>query len=104
MILGPSGQNIYPEEIEAVLNNLPYVIDSLVVEDKSSLTAIIYPDLHLAEKNGLNGDQLQKTLESEVAEANNEFPNYSKIKTVEILPEDFERTPKKSIKRYLYQR
>lgn len=104
MILGPSGQNIYPEELETVLNNLPYVNDTLVVEDNGSLSAIIYPDFQSAEKDGMNKDQLQKYLDECVAQANENFPNYSKIKSVEILPEDFERTPKKSIKRYLYQR
>ena len=104
MILGPSGQNIYPEELETVVNNLPYVVDSLVVEDDGALTAIIYPDFRMGEKDGMDRVQLQAFLEKEVQQANVEFPNYSKIKKVEILPEDFERTPKKSIKRYLYQR
>jgi len=104
MILGPNGQNIYPEELETVINNLPYVIDSLVVEDGGSLTSLIYPDLRQAESDGLNRDALKAVLEKEIAEANVDFPNYSKIKKVEVMPEDFERTPKKSIKRYLYQR
>lgn len=104
MILGPSGQNIYPEEIETVLNSLAYVVDSLVIEDNGGLTALVYPDLHQAEIDGLAGDALQAHIESLVKEANNELPNYAKIKAVEIMPEDFERTPKRSIKRYLYQR
>lgn len=104
MILGPSGQNIYPEEIETVLNSLAYVVDSLVIEDNGGLTALVYPDLHQAELDGLVGDALQTHLEALVREANNELPNYANIKTVEIMPEDFERTPKRSIKRYLYQR
>ena len=104
MILGPSGQNIYPEEIETVLNSLAYVVDSLVIEDNGGLTALVYPDLHQAEIDGLAGEVLQAHVESLVKEANNELPNYAKIKAVEIMPEDFERTPKRSIKRYLYQR
>ena len=104
MILGPSGQNIYPEEIETVLNSLAYVVDSLVIEDNGGLTALVYPDLHQAEIDGLAGEVLQAHIESLVKEANNELPNYAKIKAVEIMPEDFERTPKRSIKRYLYQR
>ena len=104
MILGPSGQNIYPEEIETVLNSLAYVVDSLVIEDNGGLTALIYPDLHQAEVDGLAGDKLQEHIEALVKEANNELPNYAKVKKVEIMPEDFERTPKRSIKRYLYQR
>lgn len=104
MILGPSGQNIYPEEIETVLNSLSYVIDSLVIEDNGGLTALIYPDFQLAEKDGMSAEQLQSRIESLVKSANDLLPNYAKVKTVEIMPEDFERTPKKSIKRYLYQR
>lgn len=104
MILGPNGQNIYPEELETVVNNLPYVIDSLVVEDNGSLTVLIYPDFHQAENDGMNHQALKEILEKEISDANVDFPNYSKIKKVEVMPEDFERTPKKSIKRYLYQR
>lgn len=104
MILGPSGQNIYPEEIECVLNNMPYVIDSLVIEDEGSLTAFIYPDFHQAEVDGLSHDMLEKNLNESLAETNKELPNYARVKTIEIMPEDFERTPKRSIKRYLYQR
>lgn len=104
MILGPSGQNIYPEEIETVLNSLSYVVESLVIEDNGALTALIYPDLQQAEADGLTAEQLQANLEAQVKNANDLLPNYAKVKTVEIMPEDFERTPKKSIKRYLYQR
>ncbi len=104
MILGPSGQNIYPEEIETVINSLAYVVDSLIIEDNGGLTALIYPDLHQAEVDGLTGDKLQAHIESLVKTANEELPNYARVKKVEIMPEDFERTPKRSIKRYLYQR
>lgn len=104
MILGPSGQNIYPEEIECVTNNMPYVIDSLVIEDEGALTALIYPDFHQGEVDGLDRAALEKHLNNSLAEANKELPNYARIKKIEILPEDFERTPKRSIKRYLYQR
>ncbi len=104
MILGPSGQNIYPEEIETLVNSLAYVVDSLVIEDKGVLTALIYPDFRQAETDGFAGDRLQTKLEELVGTANDELPNYAKVKKVEIMPEDFERTPKRSIKRYLYQR
>lgn len=104
MILGPSGQNIYPEEIESVLNNMPYVVDSLVVEDNGSLTALIYPDFHQGELDGLNSESLKQHIEDSLVQANHELPNYARIKKIEIMPEDFERTPKRSIKRYLYQR
>ena len=104
MILGPSGQNIYPEELEAVINNVTYVVDSLVIEDEGALTALVYPDYHQAELDGMSREQLEQRLISALPEINREVPNYAKIKKLEFLPEDFERTPKKSIKRYLYQR
>ncbi len=104
MILGPSGQNIYPEELEAVINNLTYVVDSLVIEDEGGLTALIYPDYHQGMIDGLDRAALEKRLTDALPEINKEIPNYAKIKKMEFLPEDFERTPKRSIKRYLYQR
>lgn len=104
MILGPSGQNIYPEEIETVINTRPYVVDSLVIEDDGGLTALIYPDFPQGEADGLSQDALRKHVTDSLPELNKELPNYARIKKIEIMPEDFERTPKKSIKRYLYQR
>lgn len=104
MILGPSGQNIYPEEIESEINNMPYVSESLVIEDAGQLVALIYPDMEMVEKDGLDNAQLQGKFESFVREMNNEIPAYSKVSAVEIFPEEFEKTPKRSIKRYLYQR
>ncbi|MGN0189224.1 MAG: AMP-binding protein [Candidatus Cryptobacteroides sp.] len=104
MILGPSGQNIYPEEIECVVNNMPYVVDSLVIEDEGSLTALIYPDFHQAEVDGFGKEGIEKYFNDSLAELNKELPNYARIKKIEVMPEDFERTPKRSIKRYLYQR
>ena len=104
MILGPSGQNIYPEEVETVINCQPYVVDSLVVEDNGGLTALIYPNFPQGAKDGMNQDAFIKYLEGTLPELNKELPNYAKIKKIEVMSEDFERTPKKSIKRYLYQR
>ncbi len=104
MILGPSGQNIYPEELEAVINNVNYVVDSLVIEDGGSLTALVYPDYHQGELDGMNRSALEARIISNLPEINKEIPNYAQIKKIEFLPEDFERTPKRSIKRYLYQR
>ncbi len=104
MILGPSGQNIYPEEIETVINSRAYVVDSLVIEDKDGLTALIYPDFQQGAKEGMNQNAFVKFMEDSLPELNKELPNYAKIKKIEIMSEDFERTPKKSIKRYLYQR
>lgn len=104
MILGPSGQNIYPEEVETVINSQPYVVDSLVVEDNGGLTALIYPDFAQGAKDGMDQDAFVKYLEGTLPELNKELPNYAKLKKIEVMSEDFERTPKKSIKRYLYQR
>lgn len=104
MILGPSGQNIYPEEVETVLNSQPYVVDSLVVEDQGGLTALVYPDFHQGAKDGMRQDAFVKYMEERLSEWNAILPNYARLKKVEVMSEDFERTPKKSIKRYLYQR
>ena len=104
MILGPSGQNIYPEEVETVINSQPYVVDSLVVEDNGGLTALIYPDFQQGARDGMNQEAFVKYMEGTLAELNKELPNYAKLKKIEVMSEDFERTPKKSIKRYLYQR
>jgi len=104
MVLGPSGQNIYPEELEAVINNFNYVVDSLVVEDDGGLTALIYPDWHQGELDGMPRSAFKKRITDMLPAINQELPNYAQIKKIELMPEDFERTPKKSIKRYLYQR
>ena len=79
-------------------------MDSLVVEDNGGLTALIYPDFHQGELDGLSREDLEKALNDSLVAANQELPNYARIKKIEVMPEDFERTPKRSIKRYLYQR
>ena len=104
MILGPSGQNIYPEEVETVLNSQPYVVESLVIEDNGGLTALVYPDFQQGVKDGMQQSEFVKYIKSLLPEWNKELPNYAKLKKIEVMSEDFERTPKKSIKRYLYQR
>jgi len=104
MILGANGQNIYPEELEAVINNVTYVVESLVIEDKGGLTALIYPDYHQGELDGLDAGALEKRLTDSLPEINRVLPAYAQIRRIEFMPEDFERTPKRSIKRYLYQR
>ena len=104
MILGPSGQNIYPEEIESILNNMPYVVESLVIEDDFKLVALVYPDFEQAEEDGLDREQLQEKLTEDMALANLELDQYCKLSRVEIVDQEFEKTPKRSIKRYLYQR
>lgn len=103
MILGPSGQNIYPEEIESAINNMPYVIESLVIDSAGKLVALVYPDMELAGKDGLDKAALLKKMEENIAAVNVDMPNYSKIAGVRLVPEEFEKTPKKSIKRYMYQ-
>jgi len=104
MILGPNGQNIYPEEIESIFNNMPYVVESLVIEDDGGLVALIYPDLEQVAKDNLSHEELEKKMEEIRADVNGELPNYSKIQSIRIFPEEFEKTPKRSIKRYLYQK
>lgn len=104
MILGSSGQNIYPEEIESILNNMPYVVESLVIEEKGQLVALIYPDFELAQSEGVGDTDLERKMEELRLSVNDELPNYCKIQIIKIFPEEFEKTPKRSIKRYLYQR
>ncbi|MBR0084121.1 MAG: AMP-binding protein, partial [Bacteroidales bacterium] len=104
MILGPSGQNIYPEELEAVINNVNYVVESLVIEDNGALTALIYPDYGQGQVAGLEPEAVKARITEMLPEINKQLPGYAQIRKIEFLPEDFERTPKRSIKRYLYQR
>lgn len=103
MILGPSGQNIYPEEIEQQLNNMPYVNESLIVEENGKLVALIYPDIENGEKQGMTFNDLAKTMKDNIIALNKELPGYSQIENLKVLHEEFEKTPKRSIKRYLYQ-
>jgi long-chain acyl-CoA synthetase len=102
MILGPSGQNIYPEEIEAKLNNLPFVMESLVVEKKHNLIALVYPDYDAIDDAGISPDHLVKIMEENKAELNKMVASYEKLSDIQLYPNEFEKTPKKSIKRYLY--
>ena len=104
MLLGPSGQNIYPEEIEDKLNNLPFVNESIVIQQSDNkLAALIYPDFELAFAQGMKQEDIEKTMEENRVALNAELPAYSQIARVKIYPEEFEKTPKKSIKRFLYQ-
>ncbi len=104
MILTSAGQNIYPEEIESSINNLPYVQESLVVSVKNQLVALIYPDQERAVSDGMSEADVYQTLKSEIRALNGELPAYCSISRIEIFPEEFEKTPKNSIKRYLYDR
>lgn len=103
MILGPSGQNIYPEEIEVKVNNLPLVAESLVIESGGKLIALIYPDFDNMAKEGVSAAEIQGIMENAIKELNRELPAYSQISGVKIMNEEFEKTPKRSIKRFLYQ-
>lgn len=103
MILGPSGQNIYPEEIEQKLNNLPYVSESLVVDREGKLVALVYPDKEALEKGGVVSEQLDSIMADNLRQLNSELPAYSKVSGIELMDEEFEKTPKRSIKRYLYK-
>ena len=104
MLLGSSGQNIYPEEIEDRLNAMPYVSECLVIQQSDNkLAALVYPDFDDAYAQGLTKEDLEKAMESNRTALNAELPAYSQIARVKIYPEEFEKTPKKSIKRFLYQ-
>ncbi|MCH5218987.1 MAG: AMP-binding protein [Muribaculaceae bacterium] len=104
MILGPSGQNIYPEEIEALLNNYQMVGESLVRERNGKLEALIVPNYDYAKDNGINDNKLlTKELERILAETNKALPSFSQLAGFKIQENEFEKTPKRSIKRYLYK-
>ncbi len=102
MILSASGQNIYPEEIEAKLNNMPYVSESLVVERGKGLTALVYPDYERMDADGVEVAQLHEIMEHNRVELNALVAPYEKVDHVQLTPHEFEKTPKKSIKRFLY--
>ncbi|MDR2690990.1 MAG: AMP-binding protein [Dysgonamonadaceae bacterium] len=101
MMLSATGQNIYPEEIEAKLNNLPYINDSLVVGRNGKLIAMVYPDYETAKQNGVSSDDLCKIMDTNVKTLNEMVASYEKIAEIQ-LTDEFKKTPKRSIKRYLY--
>ena len=103
MILTGTGQNIYPEEIEDKLNNLPLVMESLVVERKNVLTALIFPDYDQAKQEGINAEQLDKIMAENIATLNKQVASYERVGRYELMQSEFEKTPKRSIKRFLYQ-
>ena len=104
MLLGASGQNIYPEEIEDKLNNMPFVAESIIIQQADSrLAALVYPDFDEAFAHGMDNDAIAQSMEENRLNLNAELPAYSQIARVKIYPEEFEKTPKKSIKRFLYQ-
>ena len=103
MLLGPSGQNIYPEEIEDALLSLPYVVESVVVQRNTKLVALVYPDYETAKQNGLNTkEEIHAVIEKERKQLNSTLPAYAQLSGFELQDKEFEKTPKKSIKRFLY--
>lgn len=103
MILGPSGQNIYPEEIEDRLNNMPFVQESLVLESNHKVVALVYPDWTAADEMSLGQKDLQAIMEENKQNLNSELEGYQAITKIKLYPTEFEKTPKRSIKRYLYK-
>lgn len=104
MLLGSNGQNIYPEEIEDKLNSMTMVTESVVVQDGDKLVGLVFPDFDEAKNLGLNNDDLVNLMEQNRQQLNAILPAYSKLSSIEIHAEEFEKTPKKSIKRFKYQR
>ncbi|MDR0572552.1 MAG: AMP-binding protein [Tannerella sp.] len=104
MILNSNGQNIYPEELEAKLNNMPFVLESLVLEHDGKIVALVYPDYEQIDSMGMSSEDLPLLMEHNCKEVNKLLAPYENIARIELYPTEFEKTPKKSIKRYLYVR
>ncbi|WP_289762626.1 AMP-binding protein [uncultured Duncaniella sp.] len=102
MILGANGQNIYPEEIEAKLNNMPYVCESLVVERGKHLIALVYPDYEAMDRDKIQNEKLPELMEQVRSDLNRLVAPYERIDRIQLIANEFEKTPKRSIKRYLY--
>lgn len=100
MLLGPSGQNIYPEEIEDKLNSLPQVVESVVVEREGKLVALVYPD---TTNSGKQQKSLKEVMEANRQHLNKQLPQYSQVTAIELVDKEFEKTPKRSIKRFMYK-
>ena len=103
ILLTSTGQNIYPEEIESLLNNMPYVNESVIVPQSNKLIALVFPDADEALNNGLNEKDIENAIGNNIKQINSQLPSYSQISSFKLFPEEFEKTAKKSIKRYLYQ-
>jgi long-chain acyl-CoA synthetase len=102
MFLGATGQNVYPEEIEARLNALPFVAESLVVERDHSLHALVYPDLEAADAAKVGHEAILKEMERNRQKLNGRLPPFCQVATIEVVPEEFQKTPTRKIKRFLY--
>jgi long-chain acyl-CoA synthetase len=103
MLLGPNGQNIFPEEIESKLNNMPFVLESLVVERNGKLVGLVYPDYEAMDAAGISQEMLPSIMDENRSVLNKTIAAYENITAIHIYPKEFEKTPKKSIKRYLYE-
>ena len=103
MLLGANGQNIYPEEIEDKLNNMPYVMESIVVQRDEKIVALVYPDMDACDKAGFTQQDIQHQMEQVRKEVNKMIASYEQINEIEIQAHEFEKTPKNSIKRYMYK-
>lgn len=102
MILGPSGQNIYPEEIEAKMANMPYVAECVVVDRSHKLVALVYPDKEAMKADSIEESQLPQIMADNIKKLNHELPKYENIADVKLVDVEFEKTPKKNIKRFKY--
>ncbi len=104
MLLGPSGKNIYPEEIESLINNYKYVTESVVISEEHKLVALVYPDYEQINKDGISEANINEALESIRRDVNSHLPEYMAVTKFRVHPEEFVKTPKRSIKRYLYMK
>jgi long-chain acyl-CoA synthetase len=104
MLLGPNGQNIYPEEIEDKLNSMTMVMEGIVIQENHQLVALVYPDMDEANAMKFSTEDLENIMEQNRIELNNNLPPFSKISMIRLVDKEFEKTPKRSIKRYLYQK
>jgi long-chain acyl-CoA synthetase len=102
MLLSANGQNIYPEEIEDKLNNLPYVQECIVVQRDAKLYGLVYPDPDLIKKNNTSPRELEEIMEENRKILNTQIPAYEQVAGIILQKEEFEKTPKRSIKRFLY--
>lgn len=103
MLLGASGQNIFPEEIEAKLNNMPFILESIVVQRNGKLVALVHPDYETMDAAHVDHEMLSAIMDQNKQNVNKQLANYENISILQIYPSEFEKTPKKSIKRYLYE-
>jgi long-chain acyl-CoA synthetase len=102
MLLGPSGKNIFPEEIEAVINNMDYIAESVVISEDNKLIALIYPDYDAIKKDNISEEQLLTIFEATKKTVNERVPEFMSVSKFRLHNEEFAKTPKRSIKRFLY--